>query len=115
MRPKTGRGTLQALRARRDEIISIAAGFGASDIRVFGSVARDEDDEKSDIDFLVDFDDKETGFAYFGRWDALRQALTELLGRSVDVSDGASFKDHNIMTPRPAKVRDRILSEAVPL
>ena len=39
--------------ARREEIVRIARAHGASDIRLFGSVARDEADETSDIDFLV--------------------------------------------------------------
>ena len=47
--------TLQELRAtRREEILEIAAKRGAHNVRVFGSVARGENDLKSDIDFLVD-------------------------------------------------------------
>jgi predicted nucleotidyltransferase len=53
--------TLETLRARRDEILFIAAAHGASNVRVFGSVARGEDDAESDLDLLVDFDDKASG------------------------------------------------------
>ena len=42
------------LREKRDDILRIAARHGASNVRVFGSVARGEADESSDIDFLVD-------------------------------------------------------------
>ena len=38
MRPRTERGTLQALRSRRAEILGVAAEYGASNVRVFGSV-----------------------------------------------------------------------------
>ena len=44
------------LKSRREEIISIAARHGARNVRVFGSVARGEDDDKSDIDLLVEFE-----------------------------------------------------------
>ena len=43
------------LKTKREEIISIAAKHGAFNVRVFGSVARNEADTESDIDFLVDY------------------------------------------------------------
>jgi uncharacterized protein len=109
------RRTLNALRERREEILHIASTYGASNIRVFGSVARGDDDEKSDIDLLVDFDDRASGFAYFGRIEDLKQALTELLGREVDVMDSSGLKDANVRTPRLERVRQRVLAEAVHL
>ena len=42
------------LKSRREEIISIAAKHGARNVRVFGSTARGEAGEKSDVDLLVD-------------------------------------------------------------
>lgn len=46
--------SLQALvQAKCEDILRIASEYGAYDVRIFGSVARGEDDEKSDIDFLV--------------------------------------------------------------
>jgi len=49
--------TLQELRTtKRDEILLIAARRGARNVRVFGPVARGDDDERSDIDFLVDLE-----------------------------------------------------------
>ena len=47
----------EALREKRDQILEIAARHGASNVRVFGSVARGEDTERSDLDLLVDLDE----------------------------------------------------------
>lgn len=49
---------LELLREKREEIIEIASKHGAYNVRVFDSVARGEADEKSDIDFLIDYDIK---------------------------------------------------------
>lgn len=48
--------TKQWMLSRRGEILSLAARHGATNVRVFGSVARGEDDAASDIDILVDLD-----------------------------------------------------------
>ena len=45
------------LKEKRQEIFAIAAKYGAGNIRIFGSVARGEADEESDIDFLVDLEE----------------------------------------------------------
>lgn len=46
----------EQLQERRDEILAIAAKHGAFNVRIFGSVARGEETENSDIDFLIDYD-----------------------------------------------------------
>jgi predicted nucleotidyltransferase len=47
--------TLDELRrSKKQEILRIATGYGASNVRVFGSVARGESSPASDIDFMVD-------------------------------------------------------------
>ena len=46
----------ELLKNKRSEILSIANQHGAYNIRIFGSVARGEETEQSDIDFLVDYD-----------------------------------------------------------
>jgi len=46
-------GIDEILKRRRQEILRIAAKHGARNVGVFGSVARGEADEKSDVDFLV--------------------------------------------------------------
>lgn len=48
--------TLEELRAQREQIVTLAAQHGASNVRVFGSIVRGEASEDSDIDLLVDQD-----------------------------------------------------------
>lgn len=104
MPPAPAGSTLQRLRARREEIVRIAAVHGASNVRIFGSVARGQDDSLSDVDVLVDLEAGQSqGFAYFGRLEDLRRALSELLGRRVDVVDCAALQ----------RMRERVLDEAV--
>ena len=71
---------------RRDEIIALARRYGASDLRIFGSVARGDATETSDVDFLVRF---EPGRSLFDQGGLLMD-LRQLLGVNVDVvSEGA--------------------------
>ena len=49
-------GIQELLHQKRDDILAIAARHGARNVRVFGSVARGEADEASDVDFLVDLE-----------------------------------------------------------
>ena len=90
------------LKANRAEILRLAAEHGASNVRVFGSVARGEDDERSDVDFLVELDDGRNLLDLSG----LLMDLRELLGRDVDVvtSDGLR-----------ARIRERVMKEAIPV
>jgi predicted nucleotidyltransferase len=87
---------------RRDEILRIAARHGASNIRVFGSVARGEAGPESDIDLLVDL---ERGRSLLDH-AALKVDLEQLLERPVDVATERGLK------PR---IREHILREAIPL
>ena len=90
------------LKSKRDEILAIAAKHGAHNVRVFGSVARGEDDSNSDIDLLVELKRGTTLL----RHAALMQELEELLGVKVDVVSDRGLRD---------RVRDRVLKEAVAL
>ena len=92
----------QVLWAKRDEIIRLAASHGAHNIRVFGSVARGEDDEASDVDLLVDVGPRPSAWFPGG----LVADLEGLLGRRVQV-----------VTERGLNplLRDRVLGEATPL
>ncbi|HMQ26660.1 MAG TPA: nucleotidyltransferase family protein [Acidimicrobiales bacterium] len=96
------RVALAQLRARRDEIIRVAAARGAHHVRVFGSVARGESSESSDVDFLVQLDDERSLFDLGG----LLMDLQELLGCDVDVTTEAGLR------PR---VAERVLADAVEL
>jgi len=90
------------LKDKREEILQIAARHGASNIRVFGSVARGESDEKSDLDLLVTMEAGRSLLDHASLW----LKLQELLGCKVDVVSDKGLR------PR---IRDRVLKEAVPL
>jgi hypothetical protein len=95
--------TLESLRARRDDILALAKKHGASNIRVFGSVARGEATPESDIDLLVDQD-----WSRLTTWGGIGLIieLEDLLDCKVDVATSDELK------PR---IRERALREAVPL
>jgi hypothetical protein len=69
---------LELLQRHRDECLQR---YGARHLALFGSAARDELREDSDIDVLVDFDGPATYDGYFN----LKTYLEELLGRPVDL------------------------------
>ena len=95
--------TMQELRTtRRDEILRVAANRGARNIRVFGSVARGENDAHSDIDFLVDMEPDRSLFDLSG----LLIDLEAVLQTQVDVVTERGLR---------ARIRERVLREAVPL
>lgn len=85
----------------RDRILEIAARHSGRSVRVFGSVARGEASEKSDIDFLVDFEPDSSLFDLLH----LTEDLEKLLGHPVDVVSTGGLKDRD----------DQILAEAVDL
>lgn len=74
-------GAKELLEVKREEIMRIAARYGAHDVRVFGSVARGEADEASDVDFLVEMEPGRSLFDLGG----LQSELEGLLGCRVDV------------------------------
>lgn len=80
--------TLAELRNRREEILAIARGYEATNVRVFGSVARGEADEQSDVDLIVDINTNKRGLAVFGLIEDLERDLAKLLGVRVDVGTG---------------------------
>jgi predicted nucleotidyltransferase len=95
--------TLRELQTtRRDEILRVAAKRGARNVRVFGSVARGENDAHSDIDFLVDLEPNRSLFDLSGLLIDLETALQT----EVDVVTENGLR---------ARIRDRVLREAVPL
>jgi hypothetical protein len=73
--------TEQLVQSNRADILRVAAQHGAYNIRVFGSVARGEAGEGSDIDLLVDLEPERSLLDLGG----LQVDLEELLGRKVDV------------------------------
>ncbi|GBD40038.1 hypothetical protein HRbin37_02324 [bacterium HR37] len=92
----------QLLKEKREEILYLCAKYGARDVRVFGSIARGTADEKSDIDLIVDFEPGRSLLDHAGLW----LELQELLGCKVGVVSERSIK---------ARIKERVLREAVPL
>lgn len=90
------------LRTKRAEILRTAESHGATNVRVFGSVARGDAGLDSDVDFLVRFDENTTLLQH----NALIRELDDLLGCKVDVVSERGLR------PR---IRDRVFGEAVPL
>lgn len=94
--------TREILNRHREAIFDIARRYGAHDIRIFGSVARGDADEFSDLDLIVRFEPGRSLFDHGG----LLMELPYLLGVKVDViSEGG-------MRPR---FRRHVMKEAVPL
>jgi len=83
--------TLDALRSHKQEILRIAAAHGASNVRVFGSVARGSADPSSDIDLLIDFDPGRSLLDHVALW----RDLEALLGRSVDLVSAGGLTDRD--------------------
>jgi len=71
----------QLVTKNRDAILRIAVQHGARNVRVFGSAARGEATETSDLDFLVEMEPERSLLDL----TALRNDLMDLLGREVDV------------------------------
>jgi len=94
---------LDQLRQMNVHLNGIAEQFGASRLRVFGSVARGEESAESDVDFLVDLP---KGYDLFAQRLPLTQKLADILNRKVEL-----IPEHELN----AHMRQKILAEAVSL
>jgi predicted nucleotidyltransferase len=94
--------TRQLLQKKRDEILKIAASYGAYNLRIFGSVARGDNTPESDIDFLVDLQPGRSLLDLGG----LLFDLTYLLNTDVDVITEKGLR------PR---IKEKVLKEAIAL
>ena len=91
-----------ALRGKREQILAIAAQYGAYNVRIFGSVARGEDTEHSDLDLLIDMD--------------ADRPLSDLGLFAEDVHDALQCEvDAVTSTSLHRLLSKRILRDAVPL
>jgi uncharacterized protein len=90
------------LRRCRRAILSVAEKRGATNVRVFGSVARGDDTDGSDVDLLVDLEEGVSLLGLIG----LEREIAEILHRRVDVVPAASLK---------AAVSAEAVVEAIPL
>jgi len=95
-------GIPEIIQDRKEQILALADRYGASNVRIFGSVANGTADEKSDIDFLVDMEKERSLFDLGG----LLMDLQELFNRKVDVVTENSLHWY---------IKERILSEAIPI
>lgn len=84
--PDTRLGRL--VRRRRADLRAVAARHGATNLRLFGSVACGQDGPHSDVDLVVDLPETTSLLELI----ALRRELTELLGTSVDVVPARSLR-----------------------
>ena len=92
----------ELLREKREDILRIAREHGAYNVRIFGSVARGEDDEQSDIDLLVDLEPGRSLLDLVGLWLDVK----DLLGCEVDVLTEKGLRE---------RIRNRVLREAIAL
>lgn len=93
---------LEALLNQREKILQIASKYGASNIQIFGSIARQENTFDSNVDFLVELDSQRTLLNQI----ALIQDLEELLGCRVDVVEPDCLHE---------AIRSQVLQEAISL
>lgn len=101
-KPGAGLGIREIIGAKRDEILATAARYGATNVQVFGSVARGEARPDSDVDLLVRFKPDYKLRDHLG----LTVALKTILDRPVDVAVEANLR---------AELRPAILEDATPL
>lgn len=92
----------QLVARHRAQILALARRFGASNVRIFGSVARGDAGPASDVDLLVEFAPDRSLLDHVG----LELALQDLLGVKVDVVSEPAL--HRV-------IRDDVLREAVPV
>ncbi|PSN18715.1 nucleotidyltransferase [filamentous cyanobacterium CCP5] len=90
------------LKDKREEILALAAKYGAYNVRVFGSMARGESDVDSDVDFLVEMEPGRSLLDLGG----LLMELQNLLECQVDIVTDKGLR---------SRIRDRVLAEAVAL
>jgi predicted nucleotidyltransferase len=93
--------TLDKLQEQKTEIVRLCEKYGARNIRVFGSVARGDNRQESDVDFLVDMDNGRTLFDLAG----FVADVQDLLGVKVDVVTSGGLR----------YLREQVLTEAVSL
>jgi predicted nucleotidyltransferase len=93
---------VDAVKAKREQILWLAHRHGVTGVRVFGSMARGDAGPKSGVDLLIDVGPDVSGWFPGG----LVAELEELLGRRVHVVTERGLDD---------LLRDRVLAEAVPL
>ncbi|WP_026701683.1 nucleotidyltransferase family protein [Salibacterium aidingense] len=93
---------LDDLQEKRDLVLKTAREHGIKNVRVFGSVARSEDNSASDLDLLVDFEEGRTLFDLI----RFKQDMEQLFNRKVDVVTENAVH---------WRIKDNVINGAVPL
>jgi hypothetical protein len=94
---------MDELQQKKHLIEALASQFGASHVRVFGSVARREERPDSDVDFLVDLP---RGYDLFAQRLPLTEELEKLLHRKVELIPEHELNRH---------ISEQVMKEAVEL
>jgi predicted nucleotidyltransferase len=86
---------LPLIAERRSEIAALCRRFGVRRLAVFGSAARgaDFDPQRSDVDFLVEFDSHAPGALSLKTFFGFKEALEALFGRSVDLIEPGAMRN----------------------
>lgn len=93
---------LEVLMQKKVDILTIAQKYGAKNLRIFGSVARGQESELSDIDILLEMDAQQGLLEQI----AFAQALEDLLGCKVDLAEEETL--HPL-------IKNRVMQEAIAL
>jgi predicted nucleotidyltransferase len=101
-----GHARRRLVQEQRARIVDFLAARGVRNVRLFGSLARGEDDPDSDIDLLVELEGDPSPGMELMTVLGLSEELSELLATRVDVV--------TIRALRP-ELREVALAEAVPL
>lgn len=92
----------ETLKEKRNQILTIAKRYGAGKVRIFGSIARDEGKQGSDLDMLIELEPGRSLLDII----AIKQDLEDLLDCKVDVVTEAALSPY---------IRDEVLSQVVSL
>ena len=92
----------QRLDALKPQVLAVATRYGASNLRIYGSIATGRQHATSDLDLLVDLPEEQSLLGLI----SLRQDLEDLLGCSVDVTEAETL--HPL-------IRTQILEQALAL
>jgi uncharacterized protein len=95
-------GIKELIIRQKEQILALTAKYGAYNVRIFGSVARGEANENSNVDFLINLEEGRSLFDLGG----LLMDLQKLLGRKVDIVTEGGLHWY---------IKDRVLKEAIPL
>ena len=80
---------LAELRKFKPQIMELASQYGVSEIFVFGSVARGDADENSDVDLLVNLKPKTSLFDLI----EFQQKLEDFLHKKIDIGQVGAIKN----------------------